>query len=266
MSTKTQKKQTDKTTMNEVQVSPDAEMMNPNAESNDPTANMSPEELAETRKNMREAMRERFGKWMEIDDEDATDADIEAAKADFDAKVKEWTMKQFPMFEAEHALEALKLLKKWNETSCHWERDVWRGVILFDEIVSREIERIEKEGSTDELSFDYQTLMFLYHTMSTPKGAGIESAKLMVELEKFDLTTNTVEKDAVVTYSSILQKIVTHTNMLQLVDKMLNLYRERVTIAAAGIKCNFKITEVEEFKELHDAWVIPAGPDGNHAM
>jgi hypothetical protein len=44
---------------------------------------------------------------------------------------------------------------------------------------------------------------------------------------------------------------------------MLKLYQERINIAAAGIKFNFKITELEEFKQLHDVWVtdgIPSDP------
>jgi hypothetical protein len=36
---------------------------------------------------------------------------------------------------------------------------------------------------------------------------------------------------------------------------MLKLYQERVNLAAAGIKFTFKITELEEFNTLHEAWV-----------
>jgi hypothetical protein len=46
-----------------------------------------------------------------------------------------------------------------------------------------------------------------------------------------------------------------NTTYLQSVDKMLKLYQERVNLAAAGIKFTFKITELEEFNTLHEAWV-----------
>ena len=37
--------------------------------------------------------------------------------------------------------------------------------------------------------------------------------------------------------------------------------RERINIATAGIKFDFKITELEEFIELHDAFVGEATPN-----
>ena len=47
---------------------------------------------------------------------------------------------------------------------------------------------------------------------------------------------------------------------LENVDKMLKLYRERMNIAAAGVKFDFKITDLEEFVQFHDTWLVDNVP------
>ena len=100
--------------------------------------------------------------------------------------------------------------------------------------------------------------------MANPHGIGLESARQMAEMENYDeVNDKAFDEDTPVTYSGILEKIFAYVRELAVVDKMLKLYQERINIAAAGIKFNFKITELEEFKQLHDAWVtdgIPSDP------
>jgi hypothetical protein len=121
---------------------------------------------------------------------------------------------------------------------------------MFDKVISEAIEKY-KAVATLPFEVDYATLMYLYQTMSNPAGVGLESARAMAELEGFDLEK--VEKkddENFVTYSHILQNVLEIIRQLSNIDKKLKLMRERINIATAGIKFDFKITELEEFIEL----------------
>ena len=216
-----------------------------------------PKVLAQARVDMRAAMKEKFGKWIDVSDEDADDADIQEARDAFEAEVKKYQELTYNFADnKEEALEICQFLSNWNTKYNHWKNAVWRGLISFETVMKKNIDALMAD-EISSLDLDYQTLMFLYHQMQQPEGVGLAAALEMAELENFDLETNQVrDNDKKVTYTSVLTTVYKHVNMLAMVDKMLNLMRERMTIAAAGIKFTFKITELEEFKELSDAWVV----------
>lgn len=216
-----------------------------------------PAVLAKARIDMRNAMREKFGKWITVYEEDATDADIQEARSYFEAEVEKYKEQTYTLADKETAVATVKFLQEWNAKYNVWKNAAWRGIIAFDKVMTKTLEDLGKAENVDGLDIDYQTLMFLYHQMQVPSGVGLETAKAMAELENFDLEKNEIRTDTpAVTYTGVLSTVYEHVNRLAVVDKMLNLLRERVTIAAAGIKFDFKITELEEFKELADAWVL----------
>lgn len=212
------------------------------------------EQLAEARKQIRKDMREKFDKWMNVYDEEATSEDINAAKKEFDDEVAKYTNATYTIIEKD-ALPYAELLQKWNRTLNSWEKGEWKGILVFDKLISEKIEEL-KSGKTNDLTFDYSTLIFLYQTMANPRGVGYESAKLMSEFENYDEEKSEIkDNENFVTYSHILQSILEHIRKITNVDKKLKLMRERINIAASGIKFDWKISEVEEFIELHDAWI-----------
>lgn len=212
------------------------------------------EQLAEARKQIRKDMREKFDKWMNVYDEEATSDDINAAKKEFDDEVAKYTNATYTIIEKD-ALPYAELLQKWNRTLNSWEKGEWKGILVFDKLISEKIEEL-KSGKTNDLTFDYSTLIFLYQTMANPRGVGYESAKLMSEFENYDEEKSEIkDNENFVTYSHILQSILEHIRKITNVDKKLKLMRERINIAASGIKFDWKISEVEEFIELHDAWI-----------
>ena len=221
---------------------------------------MSDEQLKKLHEKFRKDLREKFGKWLDVHDEEATTEDINKAKAEFDEEVAKYANKTYVIAEKD-ALTFAELLKKWNATLNHWEKGTWKGMLMFDKVISEAIEKY-KADATLPFEVDYATLMYLYQTMSNPAGVGLESARAMAELEGFDLEK--VEKkddENFVTYSHILQNILEIIRQLSNIDKKLKLMRERINIATAGIKFDFKITELEEFIELHDAFVGEATPN-----
>lgn len=221
---------------------------------------MTDEQLKKLHEKFRNDLREKFGKWLTVYDEEATKEDVDKAKAEFDEEVAKYANKTYVIAEKD-ALAFAELLKKWNTTMNHWEKGTWKGMLMFDKVISEAIEKY-KADATLPFEVDYATLMYLYQTMSNPAGVGLESARAMAELEGFDLEK--VEKkddENFVTYSHILQNVLEIIRQLANIDKKLKLMRERINIATAGIKFDFKITELEEFIELHDAFIGEATPN-----
>ena len=221
---------------------------------------MTDEQLKKLHEKFRNDLREKFDKWLTVYDEEATKEDVDKAKAEFDEEVAKYANKTYVIAEKD-ALAFAELLKKWNATMNHWEKGTWKGMLMFDKVISEAIEKY-KADATLPFEVDYATLMYLYQTMSNPAGVGLESARAMAELEGFDLEK--VEKkddENFVTYSHILQNVLEIIRQLANIDKKLKLMRERINIATAGIKFDFKITELEEFIELHDAFIGEATPN-----
>lgn len=221
---------------------------------------MTDEQLKKLHEKFRNDLREKFDKWLTVYDEEATKEDVDKAKAEFDEEVAKYANKNYVIAEKD-ALAFAELLKKWNATMNHWEKGTWKGMLMFDKVISEAIEKY-KADSTLPFEVDYATLMYLYQTMSNPAGVGLESARAMAELEGFDIEK--VEKkddENFITYSHILQNVLEIIRQLANIDKKLKLMRERINIATAGIKFDFKITELEEFIELHDAFIGEATPN-----
>ena len=237
-------------------------MANKKTNENVDATKMSDEQLKKLHEKFRKDMREKFDKWINVYDEEATSEDVNKAKEEFDTEVAKYANQTFVIIEKD-ALPYAELLKKWNATLNHWEKGTWKGMIMFDKVISELIEKY-KADATLPLEIDYATLMYLYQTMSNPAGNGLESARLMAEFEGFDpVTAEKVDENNYVTYSHILQNILDKIRELVNVDKKLKLMRERINIATAGIKFDWKITELEEFIELHDAWLGEAVPEGD---
>ena len=221
---------------------------------------MSDEQLKKLHEKFRKDLREKFGKWLDVHDEEATTEDVNKAKAEFDEEVAKYANKTYVIAEKD-ALAFAELLKKWNATLNHWEKGTWKGMLMFDKVISEAIEKY-KADATLPFEVDYATLMYLYQTMSNPAGIGLESARSMAELEGFDLEKVEKKDDGnFITYSHILQNVLEIIRQLANIDKKLKLMRERINIATAGIKFDFKITELEEFIELHDAFIGEATPN-----
>lgn len=222
-----------------------------------------PKIIEKARKETRAAMKEKFDKWIEVFDEDASDEFLQETKKDFQEQVDKYQNQTYKLADAETALRTAEFLKNFNEKHNSWEKGSWRGIIMFNKVINQHIADLTM--NTDKaFEIDYSTLIFLYNAMANPHGIGLESARQMAEMENYDeINDKAFDEDTPVTYSGILEKIFAYVRELAVVDKMLKLYQERINIAAAGIKFNFKITELEEFKQLHDAWVtdgIPSDP------
>lgn len=222
-----------------------------------------PKLLDDARKNMRKQLTEKFGEWITVYDEDATDDDITAARKEFEDELAKYTALKFKMADADKAVEMAEFIRDWNANYNHWEKGAWRGVVQLDRVMTETIQQLKENNADFEI--DYQTLMFLYKSMQNPNGFGIESAKRMAELEHYDVVSGKVIEghEDEMTYSKVVEAIFKNTNFLQLADKMLKLRQERINLAAAGIKYDFKISELEEFANMYEAWVVTGHQQDN---
>lgn len=221
-----------------------------------PVEEIDPKVLAAARAEVRKGLKEKFGEYLEVSDEDADDAFYEQAKKEFLEKTDEYKNKTYHLADADKALAYAEFLKEYNEHFNYWDRTSWRGIIQFNKVITKHIEDL-KADSSKGLEIDYSTLIFLYNSMKIPFGVGIESARIMARYENYDeVNDKPFDEISPVTYSGVYEQIVRICNELAAIDKMLKLYRERVQMAAGGIKTNFKITEVEEFVKFHNDWLL----------
>lgn len=233
-----------------------------------PVEQIDPKVLAEARKTVRKDLREKFGEYLEVYDEDADDAFYEQAKKEFLDKTDEYKNKTYHLADADKALAYAEFLKEFNEHFNYWDHTSWRGIIQFNKVITKHIEDL-KADSTKGLDIDYSTLIFLYNSMKIPFGVGIETARIMAKYENYDeVNDKPFDEISPVTYSGVYEQILRICNELAAIDKMLKLYRERVQMAAGGIKTDFKITEIEEFVKYHDAWIKESieNPDNASAV
>lgn len=204
-----------------------------------------------TRKNFNEA----FSKWAIIEPENGTDEDIEAAKKDFQDCIDENRNKKYLI--ATHddglALKTAEFLREWNAKFNTWSAGSFKGLIQFERVITPIIEELKKDSKKD-FEIDYSTLIFLYQSMNTPSGTGLESARQMALFENYNEETGKVfEENIPVTYSGVLEKIQLEVKALSNLDKKLSILKERVNLAYAGLKMTLKISEIEEFLEFYEA-------------
>ena len=226
------------------------------------------EQIQYMRITTRKEFNSKFSKWAEIDPEDATDDDIAEAKKTFEDEIEKTKNRNYiiAVHEDGLALKSAKFLKEWNAHFNHWEKAGWRGVIMFDRVVDKHIAELENDPEKD-FAIDYQTLIFLYNSMMNPSGTGLESALLIAKYENYDIEKDALsEEDAPVTYSGILEKVKMYVDTLAGIDKKLNILKQRVDLAYAGLKMNLKISALEEFIEFSNAITASNLPEDDEKL
>lgn len=211
---------------------------------------------ADVRVDFVEQFNKDYSEYAELIDETKCSQEYQdECKKDFEDLIKDFNGESFEIAEKENALETAKFLKEWNEKCVHWEHESWKGVILFDEVISKAIEDIEK-GDKDNLYVDYGALVYLYGSMNQVQGVGLESAKLMQVLETDNRSEEEKKEDKVepVTFSNILNNLSKQIERIKLIDAKMNVYQTRWSMACNGFKMNLKIKDLEEFGKLYSLW------------
>ena len=217
---------------------PDKET-NKKEEATDNQLGMTPEQ----RKEMIKAFNKNMEGFAHLEEEEPDEQYKLDCKKAFEDEVKLVRETKFKIAGKERALEVAKFLKEYNEKFVYWERMAWRGVIMFNEVINKEIESQEKEAS--DLELDYGALTFLYSSMMNPNGRGLESAKMMEILET--VPEGQEENEEAVTYSAILEKLGKHVDWLKAEDKKINILQQVWASAESGLKMKLEVNELEDF-------------------
>lgn len=147
--------------------------------------------------------------------------DIKSFKEDFENEYKELCGLTYCIADADSALSVAEFLLDWNTNYVNWRKDLWKGVIKFDEVIRDIIDNIHNNTNrTAPLEIDYAALSYLYMTMMEPAGVGLKSAK---DMEKIDPT-----------YSAILEAIGTNVDMFNQRKEYIDLLQRRWAFAEQG--------------------------------
>ena len=218
----------------------------------------SEDQIEFARINMRRQFNDRFNKWAVIEPDNADDDYIKEAQKDLDEEVEKHKHEVFKIADADEnnrQIKCAEFLRDWNHDFNSWNKGEWRGLLKFNKVINDLIDELKKDEKKN-FCIDYATLIFLYNTMMHPHGTGVESAEKMAKYENYDLEkdgqADTDETDPV-TYSGLLERIVEHVKYLGAVDKKLNIMKQRVQLAYAGLRMKFKISTLEEFVQFNDA-------------
>lgn len=219
------------------------------------------------RKNWKEA---KLDKYADVPEEDGDDEYIESCKNDLNAAIDEVQSMKFTIYTKEDGdkrIEAAKLIKDANYVGTFWENGEWRGVLSLDKVMTEAIEKLEKDAEAD-FEIDWSTLMFVHQLMKSPKGYGVESARRLAAWELYDEQKQELKPEAenAVTYSGILRKVNEHVRRLSFYDKKMNILRNRLDFAYAGVRMNLKVNDLEEFVAFNDALVGASLPQDDKEL
>ena len=92
--------------------------------------------------------------------------------------------------DANNAARVAEFLRNWNATKYIWSKDMWKGVIMFNEYITN----WQNNASDDtELVFDFAALSYSYNMLMNPGGVGLSDAQYMNEhSDEYDAILNTI--------------------------------------------------------------------------
>lgn len=214
--------------------------------------NMSEDEikdlLAKNRKDIAKSFKEVFDGIITIRDEEPDEDFIKKAQEDYEKAVKDFQDATYEIYSGDRALEVAKFLQEWNAKCNRWERQAWKGVIAFNDIITKKVQALEEEGAEQKVILEYAPLVFIYGSMLNPSGVGLEAAQLMETLETDPSETN--DDTAAVTYTNILEWIGRKVDGFEAVQAKIQALQERWTMAASGFAFDFVSDEPEIYVQF----------------
>jgi len=116
-----------------------------------------------------------------------SEEEIEQAKQEFEAAVKEWQTSKYTIGEKADAQTFTDYIKHFLMNRFRWEKEAWMGIIKLTEELTA-AETLFKGSKDKGLEVGYQALEFIFFILSSPSGMGLQSA---IDFEKeYDLYAN----------------------------------------------------------------------------
>lgn len=216
------------------------------------------ETLKNGRKDIIESFNEAFKDVAVMKEEEATPEFKEQAKQDYENAVKDFQDAVYEIYTGNRVMEVALFLQEWNKKYNHWQRQAWKGIIAFDEIISKKIEELRANPEKESLILEYAPMMFIYGSMMAPQGTGLEEAHLMEILETDP--NGGEDETSHITYSNILEWIGRRVDGLKAVQNKIQSLQERWTMAETGFMFDF----TDESPEIYVKFIEKANSRGNN--
>jgi len=199
-----------------------------------------------TPEEMVKAFNERFEKYATISQDGVTDDYKKECNEAFEAFNKEFNTSSFNIIDGnkEDALKAAKALKTYNEKLGSWENKGWVGALHFDEVITKVIEDLET-GKTEKFDLDIFALIYIFESAKHPVGIGLESARVMKELDG--------DQKSEASFSKVLETLGKHIKYINALNKKGAILQQKAAMAESGFKLELKVTELEEYVAFYDA-------------
>lgn len=81
-----------------------------------------------------------------------------------------------------NAERVYEFLKDWNANHFLWTRDMWKGVIKFDEFLTDWYTKYQAEKQ--DLVFDFAAMSYSYNMLMNPAGCGLKDAQFMSSVDE----------------------------------------------------------------------------------
>lgn len=129
----------------------------------------------------------------QILNKEVTEDDIKELENRMDAMKEARSAMTYEIADAENGMRVAQFLRDWNANDFVWVKDMWRGVLRFDEFINEQISLMENADTALPLTFDFGALTYVYNAMMQPCGTGLEAAKKMEAMsDEYDAILNTV--------------------------------------------------------------------------
>lgn len=220
--------------------------------------NMNEEQLNDVLKSSRKEIIDNFSEVfkgiIKMHDEEPTEEFVKKAQEDYEKAVSDFQEATYEIYKGSKALDVTKFLYEWNDKCNTWERQAWKGVIAFHDIMKDKIEELEKVENVDDrvLILEYAPLVFIYGSMMNPRGLGYEKA-LEMEVFETDPDENNEDPTDAVTYSNILEWLGRKVDGFSAVQSKIQALQERWTMAASGFGFDFVSDEPEIYVQFTEA-------------
>ena len=165
----------------------------------------------------------------------------EQCKAEFENEVNKWQKeREYDICGPAQALNTILMLREWNKNHVAWRGNQYIGVVKFEEAIKK-LEEEYKEG--EDLILDFGALSWLYTSLQTVAGIGLESALWWKD--------NETKADDCLTITEVKNAVTNHMAEVARADKKIQILQQVWLMAESGLRLDFKF-DINDYEKMLD--------------
>lgn len=120
-----------------------------------------------------------------------TEDDIKSLENDLKSMQEKHATAVYLIADKDNAIRVFEFLKDWNSTKFMWTKDLWKGILTFDNYLNEWKTKYDNEAC--DLEFDFAAMSYTYNMLMNCAGLGFDSAKFMEAVsEQYESILNTL--------------------------------------------------------------------------